>query len=101
MGFNPYPSFPAMKREAERRQQFVPGLRMDYRVPQLSVGPTPLSPEMGRIQSKVGNVSLHDPDCPAELARSPSARITSRQFVAVATASFSWASDHLRSDSES
>jgi len=38
---------------------------------------------------------------PAELARSPSARITSRQFVAVAMASFSWASDHLRSDLES
>ena len=28
-------------------------------------------------------------------------RITSRQFVAVATASFSWASDQLRSDMES
>jgi hypothetical protein len=65
MGFNPYPSVRATKREAERSQQFVPALRMDDRVPQLSVGPTPLSPEMGRIQSKVGNVSLHDPDCPS------------------------------------
>ena len=64
MGFNPYPPVPATKREAERRQQFVPGLCMDDRLPQLSVGPIPLSPEMGRLQSKVGNVSLHDPDCP-------------------------------------
>jgi hypothetical protein len=64
MGFDPYPSVPTTEREAQRSQQFVPGMRVDDRVPQLSIGPTLLSPEMGRIQSKVGNVSLHDPDCP-------------------------------------
>ena len=34
---------------------------------------------------------------PAELACNPSARITSRQFVAAATTSFSWASVQLLS----
>ena len=101
MGFDPYPPVPATEREAQRSQQFVPGLCVDDRVPQLSIGTTLLSPEMGRIQSKVGNSRFTIRIVPAELARSPSARITSRQFVAVATASLSWASDQLRSDLES
>jgi hypothetical protein len=37
---------------------------------------------------------------PAELAFSPSFRITSRQFEEPATASISWASDHVCSDFE-
>ena len=64
MGLNPYSPITATKREAERRQQFVPGLGMDDRVPQLSVGPASLSPEMRRIQPEVGNMPFHDPDGP-------------------------------------
>jgi hypothetical protein len=37
---------------------------------------------------------------PAELAFSPSFRITLRQFEESATASINWASDHVRSDFE-
>src|ERR1700746_1346167 len=63
MSLEPYPPISVTWRQTERRQQFVPGLGIDDGVSQLGVGPAALSPEMGCIQPKAGNLAFHDPYC--------------------------------------
>ena len=99
LGLGASPPIQVIQRHAQRGKQLVPGFRADHRA-SIAHRTRFVSLEVGCVQSEPEDMTLHDPDGSGGISAKPSARITSRQFADAATASFSWISDHVRSDLE-